>query len=158
MGTVAEERRADSMAPRRDIRNESAWLPEDLDELLYVTGCAEAEGHPPQVAKGLGMWLVEKALGLPDKTSAPTRSRYRKILASLEAAGHPPPAHRQAGAATLGMLLTVGLAAAVSRALTSGDFAPLLALLEWLQPIIYGAVNPEEDEPESTAWPELLAA
>jgi len=105
---------------RKDLRNEADWLPEDFNEVLDITELVASRGHRTDTAKGLGLWLIEKAAGRPDKTAAGTRSRYRRILAELEAAGVPPPRKRrpdpecrQAGLASVSMLTTTAAAGAL---------------------------------------------
>ena len=104
---------------RKDLRNEADWLPEDFNEVLEVTELVMERGYRADTAKGLGLWLVEKAAGRKDTTAAPTRSRYRRILAELEADGVPPPRRRQAkperqaGLASVSMLSTTAAAGAL---------------------------------------------
>src|SRR5437879_2604324 len=64
-----------------------AWGPRTERYLLEL---GREEGHPSQVVLGLIGWVASKAHGLPDESSAPTRSRYRKILAELNARGLAP--------------------------------------------------------------------
>ena len=70
---------------RRDhLRNEAAYLPESVEDLADLRRRVIAAGYPQQTASGIVGWLVAKAAGDPDLTSAPTRSQYRKILAELD--------------------------------------------------------------------------
>ena len=52
----------------------------ELSDLLHEAG------HPPSLVYGLLGWLAAKAAGRPDRTSAPTRARYRRILAEFDPA------------------------------------------------------------------------
>lgn len=71
------------------LRNEADWLPSDLDDLAALRRQIIEAGHPGHVANGLIGWLLAKAVGERDATSPTTRSKYRKILAGLEAPGGP---------------------------------------------------------------------
>lgn len=69
---------------KRALRNEAAWLPRSLDDVVIVTRVlAEAE-VPNQMANGIVGWLVAKSAGLPDRTSERSRAAYRKVLDGLE--------------------------------------------------------------------------
>lgn len=71
----------------RALRNEADHLPASLEDAAAVRRSLIDAGQTPQVADGIVGWLVAKATGEPDYTSAPTRSRYRRILATLPVAG-----------------------------------------------------------------------
>jgi hypothetical protein len=119
----------------RSIRDEAEWIRENLSvvELAGLKASIESLGYSPQVAAGLVGWIVDKAAGRPDQTGAPTRARYRKILAELapsapEPSGSGRRGRGDRGEADLRSLLTaagVGLSAAT--ALAAGR--PLLALV-----------------------------
>lgn len=66
------------------LRNEADYLPADLGDLVELRRRLVAAGHPAHVVAGVIGWLVAKSAGDIDPTSAPTRSKYRKILAELE--------------------------------------------------------------------------
>lgn len=66
------------------LRNEAEWLPSRLGDLVDVRRRVIAAGYGAATANGLIGWLVSKAAGERDITGAPTRSRYRKILAELD--------------------------------------------------------------------------
>lgn len=67
------------------LRDEARYLPATVAQLAELRGRVIAAGHPPGVANGLVGWLISKAAGERDVTASTTRSRYRKILAALEA-------------------------------------------------------------------------
>jgi hypothetical protein len=76
---------------RRDVTAaERPWLAsiDTLRGLEELRRRLVSAGHPPSLAAGLVAWLNAKKHGSPDDTSAPTRSRYRRILAQM---GDPSP-------------------------------------------------------------------
>jgi len=67
----------------RALRNEADHLPSSLEEAAAIRAALLDAGQPPQVADGIVGWLIAKATGQPDLTAATTRSRYRRVLATL---------------------------------------------------------------------------
>ena len=68
------------------IRGESAFLP--IRSVQQLTALREAiidAGESPATAAGIVGWLLVKNAGEPDELAGTTRSRYRKILAGIEA-------------------------------------------------------------------------
>lgn len=137
---------------RKDLMIEGAFLPssvEDLidlrDRVVELIAAGDVDGIKPSgadaVANGITGWLVAKAAGQTDTLSAPTRSRYRKVLAALGDADDG--ARAQAGFATAGM------ATALATVTTLAAARPGVALA--LAPIIYegperGYVDPPAGE------------
>ena len=66
------------------IREEGPHLDRSAAELEELARELIKAGHHERVVRGLIGWLVLKAAGLPDTTGAPTRSRYRRMLADLD--------------------------------------------------------------------------
>ena len=69
---------------QRALRNEAAWLPETLEDAVAVRRAIMDAGYARAHADGVVGWLVGKAAGEPDTTGQAVRSRYRKLLATLE--------------------------------------------------------------------------
>jgi hypothetical protein len=74
----------------RSLGVEAAWIPVEYDQLDAFAEIAEKHFGFAQ-ASGLANWLRKKAMGRPDPTTQPTRSRYRKLLQQLEELGETPP-------------------------------------------------------------------
>jgi len=68
---------------RRWWREEADHVPKNLTEAIELQERLIQAGVAPAAAAGCVMWLVGKAHG-EDHTTAPTRSRYRKLLAQLD--------------------------------------------------------------------------
>jgi hypothetical protein len=79
-----------SVVNLRALRNEADHLPSSLDEAMTVRRRLIEAGQSRAIADGIMAWLVTKATGEPDTTDAATRSRYRRILATI------PPLHSRA--------------------------------------------------------------
>lgn len=75
---------------RTPIRGEADWIPASLDDLELIRQALVDAGEPITVVNGITAWLVAKALGEDDPSSAHTRAKYRKVL---EAAGPSPIMH-----------------------------------------------------------------
>jgi hypothetical protein len=67
----------------RSLRNEADFLPASIDDAAAVRAAVLEAGHTPALADGLVGWLIAKAAGHADNSSPTTRSRYRRILATL---------------------------------------------------------------------------
>ncbi len=137
---------------RRDLRIEAEFLPSTLDELLDVRdriqdfiAAGNIEHISPRSAESMADeisgWLAGKTRGVDGK-AAPTRSRYRRILAALDEAPQGGPGstsyleqrrRREAGFATVPAVGFAGALALVLAALATGHPAAALALT----PIIY---------------------
>jgi hypothetical protein len=118
---------------RRDLREEAAFLPESLPELMELRERLLVAGQTRRVADGLCMWLLAKAHNEPDTTAPNVRSKYRKVLRELPAAP-PPAAPRRRGRGDRGAtdpktaaLVGLGAVAGVAVAHLTGQ--PALALL-----------------------------
>ena len=83
------------MSERRDVQGEARFLPQTLADavalrtavqLLIATGCVPgvSRDRADSYADQLTGWLVGKTRG-PDDRAAPTRAKYRRVLAALEA-------------------------------------------------------------------------
>lgn len=72
-----------SVVNLRALRNEADFLPSSIDDAARVRQAIIDAGNPAQVADGIVGWLISKAAGHPDRTASDTRSRYRRILATL---------------------------------------------------------------------------
>ncbi len=73
-----------SKVNERALRNEADWLPQTLSDVVCVRRSLLDAGTRREMADPIVTWLILKASGEPDITSATTRSRYRKVLAGLE--------------------------------------------------------------------------
>lgn len=71
---------------RRDVRQERAFIPSDLDDLAELLAELRAAEVPPAEANGIIGWLVGKWSGRPDETHSTTRAKYRRRLDQLAAA------------------------------------------------------------------------
>ena len=70
---------------RRWWREEADHVPKNLTEAIALQQrLVDEAGATPATAAGVVMWLLTKAYGDEDTTAAPTRSRYRKLLAMLD--------------------------------------------------------------------------
>lgn len=121
---------------RTPIRNEASWIPRSFDDVEDLRERLIEAGHSAAIVNGLTGWLMAKALGHVDETSASTRTRYRKVLAELGTGPYPdndPRLLRDAGHTN-----ARGLAAALAGV---GGFAMALA------PII-------DEQPRYDALPE----
>lgn len=74
---------------------ERPFLAPAFEEWEALDGAMADLGHGPQVRQGVIGWLLVKRQGLRDSSSAPTRSRYRKILASVQSSYRPAPRRRR---------------------------------------------------------------
>lgn len=88
---MARKRRSDH------LREEAAFLPTSVDDLVELRRRLIDSGHPDQVASAIVGWLVAKTTDDPDLTASSTRSRYRKILASIEPLHDPTPTDDEEG-------------------------------------------------------------
>lgn len=129
---------------RRDLRIEARFLPESLDQaeqLRAVIRDAIASGEIAEIADSnaesmadsITGWLIGKRAGV-DSLSAPTRSRYRRVLSALELAT--PGGGGDDGRARFGALGIAAVLASASAAAMSPSGAPAMARLA-LAPIIY---------------------
>lgn len=77
--------------PRSITDAEKPWLDGGLStaNIAYIQDQARRLGHSEPIVLGLGGWLIVKATGGEDKTAAPTRARYRKILRQLNDEAYP---------------------------------------------------------------------
>lgn len=128
---------------RKDLRIEARFLPESLaqaEQLRAVIRDAIASGRIEDVttaraettADSITGWLIGKRAGV-DSLSAPTRSLYRRVLASVEYATTP---GGDDGRARYGALGIAAVVASASAAAISPSGAPAMARLA-LAPIIY---------------------
>lgn len=128
---------------RKDLRIEARFLPESLaqaEQLRAVIRDAIASGRIEDVttaraettADSITGWLIGKRAGV-DSLSAPTRSLYRRVLASVEHATTP---GGDDGRARYGALGIAAVVASASAAAISPSGAPAMARLA-LAPIIY---------------------
>jgi hypothetical protein len=80
------------MSPHpRSIQNEAEHLPATVSDLAELTESITAAGYTSAEALGLAGWLARKAAGMSDPTTAPTRAKYRRILAQLDGTEPPRP-------------------------------------------------------------------
>lgn len=93
------------------LQGERDHLPDDLEDLIDLRRRIIESGETPATAAGVIGWLLAKKAGEPDVTGAPTRSRYRKILARIEAQPTGP-GRGDRGAATVVSLAAWAAAAA----------------------------------------------
>jgi len=75
----------------RSIGVEGPFISTDVVVLADLKNALLEAGEPPSVGNGIVGWLIDKAVGNPDLTSATTRSRYRRTLQALVDAGYHPP-------------------------------------------------------------------
>jgi len=119
----------DAMAmTRRDLRIERHYLPSSIDELSELRQRVLDLGEPEPTANGLIGWLVAKASGEVDASSAPTRSKYRRILARLDELDPAGPGRRTGGYTRLGATARMVPALAGGTALAAAGH-PALAML-----------------------------
>jgi hypothetical protein len=67
----------------RALRNEADHLPSSIEEAASVRAAIIDAGHSPTLADSVVGWLIAKAAGHADATSPTTRSKYRRVLATL---------------------------------------------------------------------------
>lgn len=79
----------------RSLGIEAQYLPATVEDLATIKQRLLDAGSSPAEASGILGWLVDKAAGLPDLTSATTRAQYRKVLAELEPPSRPGPHRRR---------------------------------------------------------------
>lgn len=117
---------------RRDLRNEADWIPSDTIELPAALEELRSRlfdaGRPSSEINGITGWMVAKALGEQDTTAAPTRARYRKILADLGPGPRPNGRARlrDAGDVDQGTLVGTSLIGVAGMAMAMGE--PLAAV------------------------------
>jgi hypothetical protein len=120
---------------------EGAWLEAKPVELARLKRRIIAAGETPDTGSGIIGWIIDKQAGERDLTSAPTRARYRKILAELEAP--PAPTRRRArgesGAVHVRSAACSAVAAGATIAVATGH--PAVAAM--LAPIILGEPEPD---------------
>jgi len=108
----------------------------DASELDAIRTALVDAGQPAAVAAGIVAFLLSRRYGTDDGLSAPTRSRYRKILRDL--AGVDPDdrdAMRRLDAGLVTLRANAGVAVAAAGALLSLTGRPILAALA--VPIIF---------------------
>lgn len=67
------------------------WVPAGPEELLaLVDALVERTDCSRATAAGLVEWVTRRVVGRDDRTSDPTRARYRRLLRELEASGYHP--------------------------------------------------------------------
>jgi hypothetical protein len=92
----------------------------------------EDEGYGWRIVAGIRGWLEAKATGRPDPTSAPTRSKYRRIIKGLELDPGPFPRRRESGVELVQAALVEVTGAAQKRARAQAREA-----IRALAPIMY---------------------
>ena len=125
----------------RSLGNEAPFVSLDVIALADVKAELIAMGSSPAEASGVVGWLIDKAAGNPDITSAPTRSRYRKLLAELDQPEPRPRPRRgrsDAGNVTYlpSALVGAGAAAGVLALAPTSPVGVVLALVATLAPIM----------------------
>lgn len=103
------------MNNNRSLRNEAEFLDAiaTVEGIVAIRDALMSTGASPVEANGVVGWLLDKATGREDLTSGPTRSKYRKLLNSIE----PPTGHDPRGRS-------------LSAARTSEEMSRILAELE----------------------------
>ena len=67
-----------------DLREEEiGWIPRNLEQLDAVAELLEWR-YGPDEAAAVACWLLKKAMGRADTTSARDRARYRRLLTGLQ--------------------------------------------------------------------------
>lgn len=126
----------------RSIGVEGAWLEATPVELARLKRRIIAAGERSETASGIIGWIIDKQAGETDLTSGPTRARYRKILAELEAP--PAPTRRRArgdrGAGDVRTAAATALTAVATISVARGQPAVAAALT----PIILGRSGSDE--------------
>jgi hypothetical protein len=114
----------------RSIGAEGPYITTDVRKLARLKAELVDNGVPAYQALALVGWLVDKAAGAPDTTTATTRAAYRKLLAELDSAGPDQPgrARGDQGVTRIRPAACAALTATATMAVAQGHPAIALAL------------------------------